>query len=303
MDQHISNAKLTLKKNGKSFYWAGKFLPSAYNDRASELYQFCRVLHVIADSGERGSLQTLKKIKSNFINYKELKFKNNYNLKYPSFFNIYSKKAATHLIDGLILDQSTVLFKEEEELIQYSYYVAGTVGLMMCDALKCKNKEAYLFAIDLGIAMQLTNIARDVLEDAKMGRRYIPGSWINNISPNAMIQGVNDNNTEIFRTVSFGIKKLLNLAEKYYYSGTQGLIFLPLKTRIAISIASGVYRQIGIQLKLKNYCWYNGRQVTSNITKAKVTFFKIIEEFVRNKNKKNHDPELHRFLKEIIVSE
>ena len=303
MDQHISNAKLTLKKNGKSFYWAGKFLPSAYIDRASELYQFCRVLDDIADSGERRSLQTLKKIKSNFINYKELKFKNNYNLKYPSFFNIYSKKAATHLIDGLILDQSTVLFKEEEELIQYSYYVAGTVGLMMCDALKCKNKEAYLFAIDLGIAMQLTNIARDVLEDAKMGRRYIPGSWINNISPNAMIQGVNDNNTEIFRTVSFGIKKLLNLAEKYYYSGTQGLIFLPLKTRIAISIASGVYRQIGIQLKLKNYCWYNGRQVTSNITKAKVTFFKIIEEFVRNKNQKNHDPELHRFLKEIIVSE
>lgn len=303
MDQHISDAKLTLKKNGKSFYWAGKFLPSAYIDRASELYQFCRVLDDIADSGERRSLQTLKKIKSNFINYKELKFKNNYNLKYPSFFNIYSKKAATHLIDGLILDQSTVLFKEEEELIQYSYYVAGTVGLMMCDALKCKNKEAYLFAIDLGIAMQLTNIARDVLEDAKMGRRYIPGSWINNISPNAMIQGVNDNNTEIFRTVSFGIKKLLNLAEKYYYSGTQGLIFLPLKTRIAISIASGVYRQIGIQLKLKNYCWYNGRQVTSNITKAKVTFFKIIEEFVRNKNQKNHDPELHKFLKEIIVSE
>ena len=195
------------------------------------------------------------------------------------------------------------MFKEEEELIQYSYYVAGTVGLMMCDALKCKNKDAYLFAIDLGIAMQLTNIARDVLEDAKMGRRYIPGSWIDNISPNAMIQGVNDNDTEIFRTVSFGIKKLLNLAEKYYYSGTQGLIFLPLKTRIAISIASGVYRQIGIQLKLKNYCWYNGRQVTSNITKAKVTFFKIIEEFVRNKSQKNHDPELHKFLKEIIVSE
>ncbi len=195
------------------------------------------------------------------------------------------------------------MFKEEEELIQYSYYVAGTVGLMMCDALNCENKDAYLFAIDLGIAMQLTNIARDVLEDAKMGRRYIPGSWIDNISPNAMIRGVNDNNTEIFRTVSFGIKKLLNLAEKYYYSGTQGLIFLPLKTRIAISIASGVYRQIGIQLKLKNYCWYNGRQVTSNITKAKVTFFKIIEEFVRNKNQKNHDPELHKFLKEIIVSE
>ena len=210
MDQYISDAKLTLKKNGKSFYWAGKFLPSAYIDRASELYQFCRVLDDIADSGERRSLQTLKEIKSNFINHKELKFKNNCNLKYPSFFNIYSKKAATHLIDGLILDQNTVLFKEEEELIQYSYYVAGTVGLMMCDALKCKNKDAYLFAIDLGIAMQLTNIARDVLEDAKMGRRYIPGSWINNITPHEMVKAVEDKNTEILMNVSVGIKKLLN---------------------------------------------------------------------------------------------
>ena len=50
MDQHISDAKLTLKKNGKSFYWAGKFLPSAYNDRTSELYQFCRILDDITDS-------------------------------------------------------------------------------------------------------------------------------------------------------------------------------------------------------------------------------------------------------------
>ena len=297
MDQHISNAKLTLKKNGKSFYWAGKFLPSAYIDRASELYEFCRVLDDIADSGERRSLQTLKKIKSNFINHKELKFKNNYNLKYPSFFNIYSKKVATHLIDGLILDQSTVLFKEEEELIQYSYYVAGTVGLMMCDALKCKNKEAYLFAIDLGIAMQLTNIARDVLEDAKMGRRYIPGSWINNITPHEMVKAVEDKNTEIFMMVSVGIKKLLNIAEKYYSSGSQGLIFLPIKTRIAISIASGVYRQIGIQLKLKKYNWYDGRQVTSKMTKVKVTIYKIIYEVFRNKMQKKHDPELHKFLK------
>ena len=58
---------------------------------------------------------------------------------------------------------------------------------MMCDALKCKNNDAKLFAIDLGIAMQLTNIARDVLEDANMGRRYLPGSWIENISPSEIV--------------------------------------------------------------------------------------------------------------------
>ena len=300
MDDHIESAKLTLKKNGKSFYWAGKFLPTIYIDRASELYQFCRILDDIADSGEDSSLKSLKAIKSNLKKKNNIGFNINDNLIYPDFFNLYSKKAAVDLIDGLILDQSTVLFKEENELISYSYHVAGTVGLMMCDALKCYNKNAYLFAIDLGIAMQLTNIARDVLEDAKMGRRYIPGSWINNISPREMTQAVEDKNTEILMIVSVGIKKILNIAEKYYYSGTQGLIFLPMKTRIAISVASGVYRQIGIQLKLKKYNWYEGRQVTSKTTKAKVTIYKIIEEVFRNKIQKKHDPELHKFLKRLL---
>ena len=300
MDDHIESAKLTLKKNGKSFYWAGKFLPTIYIDRASELYQFCRILDDIADSGEDASLKSLKAIKLNLKKKNNIGFNKNDNLTYPDFFNLYSKKAAVDLIDGLILDQTTVLFKEENELISYSYHVAGTVGLMMCDALKCYNKNAYLFAIDLGIAMQLTNIARDVLEDAKMGRRYIPGSWINNISPREMTKAVEDKNTEILMIVSVGIKKILNIAEKYYYSGTQGLIFLPMKTRIAISIASGVYRQIGIQLKLKKYNWYDGRQVTSKTTKAKVTIYKIIEEVFRNKIQKKHDPELHKFLKRLL---
>ena len=300
MDDHIESAKLTLKKNGKSFYWAGKFLPTIYIDRASELYQFCRILDDIADSGEDSSLKSLKAIKLNLKKKNNIGFNKNDNLTYPDFFNLYSKKAAVDLIDGLILDQTTVLFKEENELISYSYHVAGTVGLMMCDALKCYNKNAYLFAIDLGIAMQLTNIARDVLEDAKMGRRYIPGSWINNISPREMTQAVEDKNTEILMIVSVGIKKILNIAEKYYYSGTQGLIFLPMKTRIAISVASGVYRQIGIQLKLKKYNWYEGRQVTSKTTKAKVTIYKIIEEVFRNKIQKEHDPELHKFLKGLL---
>ena len=300
MDDHLESPKLILKKNGKSFYWAGKFLPTIYIDRASELYQFCRILDDIADSGEYASLKSLKAIKSNLKKKNNIGFNKNDNLTYPDFFNLYSKKAAVDLIDGLILDQNTVLFKEENELIRYSYHVAGTVGLMMCDALKCYNKNAYLFAVDLGIAMQLTNIARDVLEDAKMGRRYIPGSWINNISPREMTQAVEDKNTEILMIVSVGIKKILNIAEKYYHSGTQGLIFLPMKTRIAISVASGVYRQIGIQLKLKKYNWYEGRQVTSKTTKAKVTIYKIIEEVFRNKIQKEHDPQLHKFLKGLL---
>ena len=300
MEYNTDKAKLILKKNGKSFYWAGKFLSEKYINRAAELYSFCRALDDIADSGNPTSLRHLTDIKLNINNNLHSEIENSYSIKYPQFFNVSSKKAAMDLIDGLILDQKSILFEDVSELIRYSYHVAGTVGIMMCDALKCENQDAKLFAIDLGIAMQMTNIARDVLEDAKMGRRYIPASWIGNISPEDIVSAVKKNDNKKYDTISQGIKKLLTLADKYYISGTMGFRYLPFKTRMAISIASGVYRQIGIQLKRNNYNWYHGRQVTSIPTKLRITIIKIIEEIFRRKVFTQHQLELHKFLKELI---
>ena len=300
MDHHIENAKLTLKKNGKSFHWAGKFLPDQYINRAAELYSFCRSLDDIADNGQSSSLKILKDIRFNLKKNILSDVENIYNIKYPNFFNSTSNKASVDLIDGLILDQKSVLFKNEEDLIRYSYHVAGTVGIMMCDALKCKNQKAKLFAIDLGIAMQLTNIARDVLEDAKMGRRYLPGSWVDNLSPDDIIHAVENNDLKKCKIISNGIKRLLKLAEKYYLSGSFGFVFLPFRIRMTISIASGVYRQIGVQLKNNNYNWYDGRQVTSVLTKIKITLFIIVVEIFRRKFVKKHQSELHNCLKELV---
>ena len=300
MEYNTDKAKLILKKNGKSFYWAGKFLSEKYINRAAELYSFCRALDDIADSGDPTSLKHLTDIKLNINNNLYSDIENSYSIKYPQFFNVSSKKAAMDLIDGLILDQKSILFEDVSELIRYSYHVAGTVGIMMCDALKCENQDAKLFAIDLGIAMQMTNIARDVLEDAKMGRRYIPASWIGNISPEDIVSAVKKNDNKKYDTISQGIKKLLTLADKYYISGTMGFRYLPFKTRMAISIASGVYRQIGIQLKRKDYNWYHGRQVTSIPTKVRITIIKIIEEIFRKRVVTKHQLELHKFLKELI---
>ena len=300
MEYNTDKAKLILKKNGKSFYWAGKFLSEDYINRAAELYSFCRALDDIADSGNPTSLRHLTDIKLNINNNLHSEIENSYSIKYPQFFNVSSKKAAMDLIDGLILDQKSILFEDVSELIRYSYHVAGTVGIMMCDALKCENQDAKLFAIDLGIAMQMTNIARDVLEDAKMGRRYIPASWIGNISPEDIVSAVKKNDKKKYDTISQGIKKLLTLADKYYISGAMGFRYLPFKTRMAISIASGVYRQIGIQLKRKDYNWYHGRQVTSIPTKVRITIIKIIEEIFRRKVFTQHQLELHKFLKELI---
>jgi len=300
MEYNTDKAKLILKKNGKSFYWAGKFLSEKNINRAAELYSFCRALDDIADSGNPASLKHLTEIKLNINNNLYSDIENSNSIKYPQFFNVSSKKAAMDLIDGLILDQKSILFEDVSELIRYSYHVAGTVGIMMCDALKCENQDAKLFAIDLGIAMQMTNIARDVLEDAKMGRRYIPASWIGNISPEDIVSAVKKNDKKKYDIISQGVKKLLILADKYYISGAMGFRYLPFKTRMAISVASGVYRQIGIQLKRKDYNWYHGRQVTSIPTKVRITIIKIIEEIFRRRVITEHQLELHKFLKELI---
>ena len=278
MDNHIVDAKLVLKDNGKSFYWAGKFLPRKYIDRAAELYSFCRFLDDIADSGDKSSLKQLNSIKSYLVGEeKQLSSKKSY-INYPAYFNLSSKKASIDLVNGLISDQKSISFKKQSELIRYSYQVAGTVGLMMCNALDCNNRNAKLFAIDLGIAMQLTNIARDVLEDAKMGRRYLPGSWVNNLSANEIVKAAKEYDQQKIKIISLGVKKLLVLAENYYNSGSQGLLYLPFKIRVAISIAGGIYREIGIQLKNEKFNWHMGRPVTSNLTKVKITALKIITE-------------------------
>ena len=90
-----------------------------------------------------------------------------------------AKSKIIDLIHGLIFDQKLVRIKSEEQLILYCYRVAGTVGVLMCIALECKDKNSFNFAIDLGIAMQLTNILRDIEEDSKLNRRYLPGKFIN----------------------------------------------------------------------------------------------------------------------------
>jgi phytoene synthase len=225
----------------------------------------------------------------------------NKSFSYPEYFNAHSKKATLSLLDGLISDQNIVLLEKEKDLIRYSYQVAGTVGVMMCDALECHNEKAKLFAVDLGIAMQLTNIARDVLEDAKMGRRYLPSSWVNGVSPKEIVMASKSKNKKVINEISLGIEKLILIAERYYISGSSGFVYLPIKTRFAISIASSVYREIGEQLKRKNFNWYEGRQITTSATKFKVSIKKIILELLSiQKIETKHKSELHRFIKDML---
>ncbi|MGB1176241.1 MAG: phytoene/squalene synthase family protein, partial [Candidatus Puniceispirillaceae bacterium] len=174
------------------------------------------------------------------------------------------------LIDGLLEDQlDMVALADEAALLRYAYRVAGTVGLLMCHVLDCHAPAARAHAIDLGIAMQLTNIARDVLEDADMNRRYIPGDWVGGATPADILAAAQAPGSDVHADVTNAVARLLDIAETFYASGAQGYRYLPWRAHLSIAIAARVYRQIGVQLLATGCAWHQGRQVTSGTTKLR----------------------------------
>ena len=158
-----------ISKHAKSFNWAGFFLSKETFKNCSILYDFCRSIDDIVDGNEILSVRQKKFIefKSDFINknFSNVVIKNIHALLERE--NI-SKKIVEDLFDGIESDlKPIVVISCKKDLLVYSYRVAGTVGLMMSKILKVKDEYALKGAIDLGIAMQLTNIARDVIEDKK----------------------------------------------------------------------------------------------------------------------------------------
>lgn len=258
----------------KSFNWAGFFLPKQTYQKCSALYDFCRVIDNIAD--DKGSVELkenkFKNFENNFNNknFDDPIIKNMWDLIYE--FNI-SLKIIHDLFEGIKSDiKEKVKLNSRKELLVYSYKVAGTVGLLMAKILNVSKKSSLKSAIDLGIAMQLTNISRDVIEDLNNNRSYI-----------------NENFEEIHST--------LMLAEKFYENSFHSISEIPISFRFSILVARRVYRKIGYKIlkkkTLENYR-KSGKIYVSNIEKIIETFlsvFDLIKLLLINKNDENieHD--------------
>ena len=241
----------------KSFNWSGFFLPKKIYFKCSKLYDFCRTIDNIADQNidlkiKKKELEEFK-IKFEEKNQEDSVIKNMWDLMNES--NI-SKKIVDDLFDGVESDlKEEVRIKTEKELLIYSYRVAGTVGLMMAKILGVKKKESLQRAIDLGIAMQLTNIARDVVEDKKMNRQYIKPDFED-------------------------IEATLKLADMFYESSFSSIKSIPLKYRFAIIVARRVYRQIGRKIlnkrNMENY-EKSGKIYVNNFGKIFQTFLALFD--------------------------
>ena len=258
----------SLKKHGKSFYWASFFLPKRNKDAATKLYSICRFFDDLADDNNEDQTKILtgefKKICDD-LSHPINKFFTSHNL---------SIKILGDLVDGLVKDQTDVRIKNEKELIQYAYQVAGTVGLMMSPLIMVNNNKANKHAIDLGIAMQLTNIARDIYEDALMNRIYLPQDWISNTDISELTD-ISSNKDLI--QIKSAIKRLILLSETYYKNGFAGMRYIPLKTRLAIFFAAKIYRAIGQKIKKNRYEYSYKRIYVSTIEKLFITFISIPE--------------------------
>ena len=218
----------------KSFNWAGFFLPKQTFKRCSALYDFCRLVDNSSDDVNEINIKETKfrQFESNFNlkNFDDPIIKNMWNL--IDEFNI-SLSIIHDLFDGIRSDiKEKVHLNSRKDLLVYSYRVAGTVGLMMAKILKVSEKNSLKSAIDLGVAMQLTNISRDVIEDSKNNRFYI-----------------NENFEEISSTIS--------LANTFYENSFYSIKDIPISLRFSILVARRVYRKIGYKIlnkkNLENY--------------------------------------------------
>ena len=259
-----------LSQFAKSFNWAGFFLPKNVYHDCSKLYAFCRVLDDLVDEKTNLELRVQRFDEITNIYKKTYELDNNdrkiFNQnEHGLIINDVIELAYNNNIKRIILDdliegvgsdlKQKVYLRSVKDLLVYSYRVAGAVGLMMAKILSVSDTRSLKGAIDLGIAMQLTNIARDVIEDKKMNRQYIKPDFEN-------------------------IEATLKLADMFYESSYTSIKKIPFKYRFAIIVARRVYRQIGRKIiqkrNMENY-EKSGKIYVNNFGKIYQTILSLFD--------------------------
>ena len=233
-----------IRKHGKTFYWASKFLDKNLLIPIYSIYEMCREIDDIVDNHESNfAILELEKIKQN-LSAQELK------KRFTCLQAIDEKRLPSieYLNEFILGQESDTHFHQPQsmdELLHYCYRVAGVVGLMVCDAVGIKDKNLKYFAIDLGIAMQLVNIIRDIKEDAENNRIYLPESLIGKVCPDDVL-----NNAFVINKINIEKKRILAIADNYFNSANHAIEFLQADVSICFKVASRLYQAIGIKISL-----------------------------------------------------
>ena len=282
-----TDAWAVLARHGHSFAVAARLLPPAMADRAARLYAVCRRVDDIADRGGGAEAGVrLDALRTALLAGDGADPLAGEILSLEAACGL-DRRAAIDLVEGVRGDLAPVRVRDAPELLRYAYRVGGTVGVMMCPVLGVHDPRARRHAADLGIAMQLTNIARDVAEDAAAGRRYLPATLVDAEPERIAAPG-----PALARRVRGAVLELLDLAERYYASGAAGYGHLPARARPGVAAAAAIYRAIGTQLRRRGGDALAGRVRVSTPRKALLAAGAV--QALAARPARRHDGDLHR---------
>ena len=265
----MNNAKNIMQEHGKTFALAAKLLTPASRHDATELYAFARMVDDWIDLGaNKDAAQANIAALQNSLQLGDAPIKKVLNQ------HAIADAAMQAFLQAQLQDQGSRRIVDEQALIEYSYGVAGSIGEMMRPILGA-SKVGEMYAISLGIAMQMTNIARDVVEDAARGRIYIPATFF---SQTISSQQLAQPNPPQAQAIFAGIAQLLQLADKYYAFAERGYAYIPLRNRLSIAAAGAMYRAIGVKIRQRGESRYwQGRVSIGIINKTGIALFAILK--------------------------
>jgi phytoene synthase len=272
MDHLVEEAKSIIERGSKSFAGAARLFDSQTRSSAYMLYAWCRHCDDEIDGQELGfstvalsteevrrrllrlEARTLAAVRGNpdddpvFQGLARVTAQHNIPERHPM-----------ELIEGFRMDVDGRRYARIEDTLEYCYHVAGVVGVMMAMVMGVRDRETLNRASDLGLAFQLTNIARDVIPDAEAGRLYLPELWLADIgvAPHEVADPAKR------AAVAEVTARVLEEAERYYISARYGLARLPLRSAWAVAAARKVYRDIGALVKSRGEAAWAQRAVVS----------------------------------------
>ena len=295
----VEQSRSIFSQKARSFSWAARFLSPEIHDDSAVVYAFCRLVDDTADDAPN--------LDHAYAGLAALEAQIDGELTPDPLMEVFLEVAerrglhldcARELIAGVRSDLEPVRFTDDVELLRYCYRVASTVGLMMCAVLGVEDEEAFPFAVDLGVGMQLTNISRDVAEDAAMGRVYLPATRLayHGVTQEDLLAGRADRGA-----VSRVVGELVDMADVYYASGDLGMRYIPPASRLGILVASRVYRAIGHKLRSNGCDALAGRTIVGLRGKSRESVA-AIAKFARPgilgvSPSRPHDARLHRPLR------
>jgi len=259
-----TQARAILGKGSKSFALAGMLLGKRARDDAAVLYAWCRQADDVIDEagpGEAASaLQTLRR-KLDDLFAGRVRAPLDIALSELIARRQIPKDYFQALLDGFAMDARGARYRLLADLDLYGYRVAGVVGLMMCHVLGVCDERCLKAAAHLGMAMQLTNIARDVVEDFRRDRQYLPTMLLSAEELGDAMRAEAQSLSR--RHVAAAVEALLRRADRLYASGLSGLRELGWRDALAIGAAARIYRGIGRVLARRGFDSLRGRAVVS----------------------------------------